>query len=75
MLHAWLYVIIGFALLVWPLIATARVREWEVKKMRAGESRLLGFLYVPVLVAMSILGIMMFVLGAEVLKGNIPITL
>jgi hypothetical protein len=70
-----LYIIAGGLMILWPLIATIRCREWEVKKMRAGESRLLGFLYVPVLVVMAFLGIMMLVLGSEVLKGTIQITL
>lgn len=67
MLHAWLYVIIGSCLMIWPCIVTQRLYNTK--------GNLLSFLYIPVLIVMALLGVMMVVLGAEVLKGNIPITL
>ena len=67
MLHAWLYVITGACLMIWPCIVAQRLYNTKCN--------LLSFLYIPVLIVMALLGIMMVVLGAEVLKGNIPITL
>ena len=62
-------------MIMWPFIVTVRCSKWEIKKKRAGESQWLGFLYIPVLVVMYVLGVMMLVLGSEVLKGTINIQL
>ena len=71
----WFYIIAGFCMVMYPLSVVVRCREWETKQRLAGKSLLLGYLYIPILMVMSLLGMMMLVLGAEVLKGTIPITL
>jgi hypothetical protein len=71
---AWAYVIVGFIVMMWPMAVVVRVSKWNFFQ-RGGKALALMLLYLPILVACFILGLLMLVLGAEVLKGTIPIQL
>ena len=71
----WFYIIVGFLMMVYPLSAVIRCSMWERNQRREGKSLLLGYLYIPVLAVMSLLGMVMMVVGSELLKGTIQIQL
>lgn len=68
-----LYIVAAGFLMSYPFSVVWRVREWEIKRRRAGKSLLWGWVAIPVSVIAFYLGVMMLVLGSEVLKGNIKI--
>jgi hypothetical protein len=70
MINAWLYTVVGFIVLMYPITIPVRL---ALRPTRMNLFIAIGL--TPLMVATSTLGLLMFLLGTEVLKGTIAITL
>ena len=64
-LHPLFFVVIGFILFIYPLSLVARSRQWEIKQMKAGKSRAIGYIILFPAICGALLGILSFTAGMD----------
>jgi hypothetical protein len=68
---AYFYMIAGMMLIIYPLTLLYRVMGWEINRRSEEKHLIHGYVIILIAILGYALGIIMLVMGSEMLKGNI----